>query len=67
MRYDEGSCKFNMDTGCMGLLRDGRKISIDRTEAGGQRQGVLLHHQKGRRGKSYLVPMSTAQVHQIAL
>ena len=68
MKYDERACKFNMDTGCVELLlRDGRKISIDRTEAGGQRQGVLLYHHKSGRGKSYLVPMSTAQVHQIAL
>ena len=32
MKYDEKSCKFNMDTGCVELLlRDGRKISIDCT------------------------------------
>ncbi len=31
MKYDERACKFNMDTGCMELLRDGRKISIDCT------------------------------------
>ena len=30
MKYDEKSCKFNMDTGCVELLlRDGRMISID--------------------------------------
>ena len=29
MKYDERTCKFNMDTGCVELLlRDGRKISI---------------------------------------
>ena len=33
MKYDERTCKFNMDTGCVELLlRDGRKISIDCTE-----------------------------------
>ena len=31
MKYDEGVCKFNMGTGCVELLRDGRKISIDCT------------------------------------
>ena len=32
MKYDEISCKFNMDTGCVELLlRDGRMISIDCT------------------------------------
>ena len=32
MKYDERTCKFNMDTGCVDLLlRDGRKISIDCT------------------------------------
>ena len=32
MKYDARVCKFNMDTGCVELLlRDGRKISIDRT------------------------------------
>ena len=32
MKYDESTCKFNMDTGCVELLlRDGRKISIDCT------------------------------------
>ena len=32
MKYDERTCKFNMDTGCVELLlRDGRKISIDCT------------------------------------
>ena len=32
MKYDERTCKFNMDTGCVKLLlRDGRKISIDCT------------------------------------
>ena len=32
MKYDERTCKFNMDTGCMELrLRDGRMISIDCT------------------------------------
>ena len=32
MKYDEKVCRFNMDTGCVELLlRDGRKISIDRT------------------------------------
>mgnify|MGYP004481806195 CR=1 FL=1 len=32
MKYDEGVCKFNMDTGCVELLlRDGRKVSIDCT------------------------------------
>ena len=30
MKYDERTCKFNMDTGCVELLlRDGRKISIN--------------------------------------
>ena len=30
MKYDERTCKFNMDTGCVKLLLgDGRKISID--------------------------------------
>ena len=30
MKYDERTCKFNMDTGCVELLlRDGRMISID--------------------------------------
>ena len=34
MKYDERTCKFNMDTGCVELLlRDGRKISIDCTGA----------------------------------
>ena len=29
MKYDERTCKFNMDTGCVELLlRDGRKIFI---------------------------------------
>ena len=29
MKYDERTCKFNMDTGCVELLlRDGRIISI---------------------------------------
>ena len=33
MKYDERTCKFNMDTGCVELLlRDGRMISIDCTE-----------------------------------
>ena len=32
MKYDERTCKFNMDTGCgERLLREGRKISIDCT------------------------------------
>ena len=31
MKYDERACKFNMGTGCVELLRDGRKISIDCT------------------------------------
>lgn len=32
MKYDEGACKFNMDTGYVELLlRGGRKISIDCT------------------------------------
>ena len=32
MKYDEKSCKFNMDTGCVELLLwDGRKVSIDCT------------------------------------
>ena len=32
MKYDERTCKFNMDTGCAELLlRDGRMISIDCT------------------------------------
>ena len=32
MKYDERTCKFNMDTGCVELrLRDGREISIDCT------------------------------------
>ena len=32
MKYDERTCKFNMDTGCVELLlRDGRMISIDCT------------------------------------
>ena len=32
MKYDERTCKFNMDTGYVELLlRDGRKISIDCT------------------------------------
>ena len=32
MKYDERTCKFNMDTGCVELLlRGGRKISIDCT------------------------------------
>ena len=32
MKYDERTCKFNMDTGCVELLlRDGRKISINCT------------------------------------
>ena len=32
MKYNERSCKFNMDTGCVELLlRDGRKIFIDCT------------------------------------
>ena len=30
MKYDERTCKFNMDTGCVELLLwDGRKTSID--------------------------------------
>ena len=30
MKYDERTCKFNMDTGCVELLLwDGRKVSID--------------------------------------
>ena len=30
MKYDERTCKFNMDTGCVELLlHDGRKIFID--------------------------------------
>ena len=32
MKYDERTCKFNMDTDCVELrLRDGRMISIDCT------------------------------------
>ena len=31
MKYDERACHFNMDTGCVELLRDGRMISIDCT------------------------------------
>ena len=32
MQYDERTCKFNMDTGCVELLlRDGRKVFIDCT------------------------------------
>ena len=32
MKYDERTCKFNMDTGCVELLLlNGRKISIDCT------------------------------------
>ena len=32
MKYDERTCKVNMDTDCVELLlRDGRKISIDCT------------------------------------
>ena len=32
MKYDERTCKFNIDTGCVEiLLRDGRMISIDCT------------------------------------
>ena len=32
MKYDERTCKFNMDTGCVELLlRDGRMLSIDCT------------------------------------
>ena len=32
MKYDERTCKFNMDIGCVELLlRDGRMISIDCT------------------------------------
>ena len=32
MKYNERTCKFNMDTGCVELLlREGRKISIDCT------------------------------------
>lgn len=32
MKYDERTCRFNMDTGCVELLLwDGRKISIDYT------------------------------------
>ena len=32
MKYDERTCKFNMDTGCVELLlRDGRMISVDCT------------------------------------
>lgn len=32
MKYDERTCKFNMDTGCVELLlRDGRRIFIDCT------------------------------------
>ena len=31
MKYDARVCHFNMDTGCVELLlRDGRKISIDK-------------------------------------
>ena len=33
MKYDERTCKFNMDTGCVELtLQDGRKIFIDSIE-----------------------------------
>ena len=32
MKYDERTCKFNINTGCVELLlRDGRRISIDCT------------------------------------
>ena len=31
MKYDEKVCRFNLDTGCVELLRDGRMISIDCT------------------------------------
>ena len=32
MKYDEKSCRFNMDTGCVELLLwDGKKVSIDCT------------------------------------
>ena len=37
MKYDERTCKFNMDTGCVELLlRDGRMISIDCTGVEGE-------------------------------
>ena len=33
MKYNERTCKFNIDTGCVELLlRDGRMISIDGVE-----------------------------------
>ena len=52
MKYDERTCKFNMDTGYVELLlRDGRMISIDCTEVEdaldvtmAQRVGVGLSH-----------------------
>ena len=48
MKYDERTCKFNMDTGCVELLlRDGRKISIDKTAAhlrNGTQMGGVLHY-----------------------
>ena len=31
MKYDERACHFNMDTGCVKLLRDGRKVFSDCT------------------------------------
>lgn len=31
MKYDARVCSFNMDAGCVELLWDGRKISIDCT------------------------------------
>ena len=46
MKYDERTCKFNMDTGYVELLlRDGRMISIDCTGCDhGAEVGVGLSH-----------------------
>ena len=58
MKYDERTCKFNMDTGCVELLlRDGRMISIDCT-------GVenALDVTIAQRSKPVTVPISAGRL-----
>ena len=52
MKYDERTCNFNMDTGCVELLlRDGRMISIDCT---GVEDAGCYYGAEVRTGLSYL-------------
>lgn len=54
MKYDERTCKVNMDTGCVELrLRDGRMISIDCTGV----EDALDVTMAQRTELDYLMPM----------